>query len=527
MATMAPIPPSQELQSAPVANVTVEAPAIKDDSPETVFDAAVNDRNPVAMLGIAQKNYGTPVAQAAMHAADVMYKTSKEFDSLAEPIIKKGGLQTPEGRVEVAKKFETVKDNPRTMDALFLALMGDKQGARRMIMGGQVSRKITYDNAGRPIEEYVNELGEQERVRDPITGRDLSPEEYFQRGGGRPKLEETLGYLSRKANLETNRAAAKETERQANAYASAAPEIEQLNTQRIELLKGLKDIPDAVRTKAFEFANESFAKGQEVSRSIDTLKQLTASNGITVGQEVDKKLSAAFGPGVWKYVGEGKFKNDRGESRNIQDLDSKNEANRVASDIKNSFSRTREDLIKFKLYEGMNENQKLRLDQFLENSRRLAEKNVELVANYGAPSFLVTPSAFSITDQLQRGEVQSEQGIFNAKASQLFDVYRRQMMDNYAPDEAPNPKELEANFVKTPEYRALRNQFKARTDAILDRPQNLAETTEAKKEAKAPPELPPSSAPAAPARSKPPVESKRLTPDEILNKRRIQKPTER
>ena len=525
MATLTPIPPSEEFQSSPVANVTVEPPAMKDESPATAYEGAVNDRNPVAMLGIAQKHYGTPAAQAALHAADVMYRTSKEFDSLADPIVKKGGIQTPDGRLEVAQKFETVKDNPRMKDALFLLLTGDSAGARRMIMGGQVSRKITYDNAGRQLEEYTNELGETEKVRELGTGRELTPAEYAQRGGGRAKLEETLGFLTQKANLEQNRAAYKQTEIQSNAYASAAPELQQLNSQRIDLLKGLKDLPDAVRTKAFEFANETFSKGQEVSKSIDTLKQLTQSNGITAGQEVSKQLSAALGPGIWKYEGNGKFKNDRGESRSIQDLDSKNEANRVASDIKNSYARTREDLLKFELYKQMSPEQKLKLDQFLENSRRIAEKNTEMVANYGTPTFLVTPSAFAITDQLQRGEVQSVQGIFNAQASQLFDEYRKQMIQNYGPDQMPNPKELESNFVKTPEYKALRQQFRKMTDEIIDRPQNLAEEKAPAKEAKAPPIV---ETKASPAGSRPPAEEKkRPTPEEILNNRRIKKPTER
>jgi hypothetical protein len=521
MEQLSPIAPSQQIKSDPVATVNVEQPAMQGD-PAQSFDNAVSERNPVAMLGIAQKNYGTPAAQAALHAADVMYRTSKEFDALAEPIIQKGGLQTSEGRLEVARKFETVKDNPRTMDALFLALMGDKQGARRMIMGGQVSRKITYDNAGRQLEEYTNELGETEKVRELGTGRELSPAEYEARGGGRSKLEETLGYLTKKANLETNREAYKQTERQSNAYASAAPEIQQLNAQRIDLLKGLKDLPDDVRTKAFEFANESYAKGQEVSKSIDTLKQLTASNGLTVGQKLDKRLSASLGAGIWEYKGSGSFVNDRGESRNIQDLDSKSEADRVASDIKNSFTRTRDDLITFERYKRMDEDQKKRLDLFLENSRRLAEKNAELSANFGNPTFLVTPSAFAVSDQLQRGEIQSVQGIFNAQAASLFDQYRREMIANYPADQLPNPKELEANFVKTPEYRALREKFKKQTDEIIDRPQELAPTQT--KEARKPPETATST---APARSAPPKEETRLTPEQILNNRKIKKPSER
>lgn len=526
MATLSPIAPPQNIATPPVTEVVVaEQPAIKSEDPAVEFDAAVSNRDPVGMIGIAKKSFGTPVAEAALKAADVMYKTSKEFDAFANPIIKKGGALTPEGRLEVAQKFETIKENPRYKDALFLLLTGDQAGARRMIMGGAVKRQITYDNAGRPIEEYVNELGEQERVRDPITGRDLTPEEYFKRGGGRPTLENTLGFQTRKANLEANRLAYKETEKQSNAYASASAEIKTLNQQRINLVKNLNDLPDEVRTKAFEFANESFSKGQEVSKSIDTLKQLTAQNGIRVGEQIDKRLSASFGPGVWKYEGSGRFTNERGESRNIQDLDQKTEADRVANEIKNSFNRTREDLIKFELYKRMSPEQKLRLDQFINISNELATKNAELAAGFGTPTYLVTPSAFNITDQLARGEIQSIQGEFNAEASQLFDVYRKQMIQNYGPDDAPSPKELEANFVKTPEYRKLREDFKKRTDDVLDRGPNLAPSETPKKEAKAPPAVETTN---APARSKPPKEEPRKPNlDELLEKRRIKKPTER
>ena len=83
---------------------------------------------------------------------------------------------------------------------------------------------------------------------------------------------------------------------------------------------------------------------------------------------------------------------------------------------------------------------------------------------------------------------------------------------------------MEANFVKTPEYRKLREQFKRQTDEVLDRPQNLA-PAETKKEAKAPPTEP---VQAAPSSSKPPPEEKKKpTIDELLEKRRIKKPSER
>ena len=99
------------------------------------------------------------------------------------------------------------------------------------------------------------------------------------------------------------------------------------------------------------------------------------------------------------------------------------------------------------------------------------------------------------------------------------------MIQNYGPDQMPNPKELEANFVKTPEYKALRQQFRKMTDEIIDRPQNLAESKEQTKEAKAPPNV---ETKPSPAGSKPPSEEKkRPTPEEILNNRRLKKPTER
>ena len=503
--------------------VAVAEPVIKPSNPDKDYKNGIDARDPIALVEVAKNTWGTPSSTVALKAADLIYKTSKEFDNLINPIEKAGGIATPEGRLAVANTWKTVKDSPQWGDALMLAVMGDKDGARRMITGGQVKKVITYDNQGRPLEEYVNELGEQSKVVELGTGREVSKAEYEARGGGQTEREKTIGFITKKENQAKNIAAYKKNEATTNAWAASAPERLRLERERQDLFGQMKDIPDEIRNKVLEFSTNTYGKSQANSASLDTLKSLTDTKGIKVGEIVGKNLSAALGPGTWKFEGGVKFTNDKGESKSLTDLDQKQVGKNSRTEVDQQHTQTQEDFAKSELYKRLKPEQKLKVDRAIDITYNLEKLNSDLIAEHGGkPSFLVNPSAFTVKDQFARGEIQSIQGEFNAIASDLYRTYRNQMIKNYGPDDSPGPNELEANFVKTPEYIRLQKQYSEKTKDVLKRgPATMpnetkaAETVREENKPMAPPASAPSKGPSGstpPPTKLPPLRDEDLTP---------------
>ena len=542
---MAAIPPPLPLEQGNTANplpmapgivlpdpVAIAEPVTKPNNPDKDYKDGIDARDPIALVEVAKNTYGTPSSTAALRAADLIYKTSKEFDNFISPIEKAGGIATPEGRLAVTNTWKTVKDNPQWGDALMLAVMGDKDAARRMVTGGQVKKVITYDNQGRPLEEYVNELGEQSKVVELGTGREVTKEEYAIRGGGQTEREKTIGFITKKENQALNIAAYKKNEATTNAWAASAPERVRLERERQELFSKMQDIPDEVRNKVLEFSTNTYGKSQANSASLDTLKSLTDTKGIKVGEIVGKNLSAALGPGTWKFEGGVKFTNDKGESKSLTDLDQKQVGRNSRTEVDQQHTQTQEDFAKSELYKRLKPEQKLKVDRAIDITYNLEKLNSDLIAEHGGkPSFLVNPSAFTVKDQFARGEIQSIQGEFNAVASELYVKYRSQMIKNYTVDDSPAPNELEANFVKTPEYLRLQKEYSDKTKDVLKRGPatmpNEPKTTEKTREENKP-IAPPASAPAkGPSGSTPPPTKLPPLRDEDLIPHKTNKPSNR
>jgi len=541
---MAAIPPPLPLEQGNTANplpmgpgivlpdpVAIAEPVTKPNNPDKDYKDGIDARNPIALVEVAKNTFGTPSSTAALRAADLIYKTSKEFDNFISPIEKAGGIATPEGRLAVTNTWKTVKDNPQWGDALMLAVMGDKDAARRMVTGGQVKKVITYDNQGRPLEEYVNELGEQSRVVELGTGREITKEEYAIRGGGQTEREKTIGFITKKENQAKNIEAYKKNEAKTNAWASSSPERVRLEKERQELFGQMKDIPDEVRNKVLEFSTNTYGKSQANSASFDTLKSLTDTGGLKIGDSVSKDLSGALGPGNWRFAGGVKFVDDNNRSKSLTDLDQKQVGRNSRTEVDQQHTQTQEDFAKSELYKRLSPEQKLKVDRAIDITYNLEKLNSDLIAEHGGkPSFLVNPSAFTVKDQFARGEIQSIQGEFNAVASELYVQYRKQMIKNYSVDDSPGPNELEANFVKTPEYLRLQKEYSDKTKDVLRRgpatmpnePKTVEKVREENK-----PMTPPASAPAkGPVGSTPPPAKLPPLSEEALGKYKRKKPSE-
>ena len=147
------MPVEAVMPNAPVAQPDV-APA-PPATPDQKYEVAVANRDPNALVSLAKETIGTPLSPISLYAADSINKKAQEFDALTSKIAQAGGAGTPEGRMAVADTWKTVKDNPQWGDALLRYVLGDKQGAARMITGGDITTRITFDKYGKQIKELA------------------------------------------------------------------------------------------------------------------------------------------------------------------------------------------------------------------------------------------------------------------------------------------------------------------------------------------------------------------------------------
>ena len=95
--TVQPVPPNLQIGSVTPVNGTSDPSVLENDHAR--FSDAVKSRSPEKLNNLAIDNYGTATGNAAKSAADVLYRTSDEYNKLIKPIESTGGLASPEGKV--------------------------------------------------------------------------------------------------------------------------------------------------------------------------------------------------------------------------------------------------------------------------------------------------------------------------------------------------------------------------------------------------------------------------------------------
>jgi len=439
------------------------------------FGQAVDNRDTKQLRQIAANNDGTPIADAANHVAEVIHRGNKEYNDTFGPIEKAGGPATQEGRVKIADTWKNNSQNPKYGDALIEFVLGNKEGARKLITGGTISTKITYDNAGSQLLEKVDEAGDRHSVIDLVTGKPVSPEEYGIRKGGQDKLIDTLGYLADKKNLETNIAATNLTIDKANKASAAAPAQLQMNQEFGALLSDLKnsDLPPEVLAKVAQFSTSSIGTSQARSQALTKLGQLIKSGIVKEGDQVDSGIAAGLGiEGAAHFNGKGGISLSNGKSKSLNDLAQDQNSTNLNSQIERNYSQKQEDLAKYLKTGALADKPELqlKLNRALEVAKMIAQKQTEVPDH----PFNVPTVGFGVTDEYARGRIQAEQGLLNAKANAAFGQWAAQQLKNYPKDSAPKPAELEAAFVKTPLYQSLIAEYSTKADAILKEPRTFA-----------------------------------------------------
>lgn len=466
---IAPIPPDQPTASG--------IPVIQPQTARSIddkYEEAANSRDPAKMMQVAKEAGNTPAGKVAMDAANVMYRTSKEFDNLVNPIAKVGGLQTPEGRTKFADTWKTVKDNPQVGTAMLEFLLGNPN-ARLLVTGGVVKPQITYDDAGNQLEEHKNELGQRVKVIDVATQQEVTPAEYEKRRGGITSLSDTL---SRKAQIGVQDANIQEFNKQqksAGAWAAASDMLNELGSEKQRIMGELRgsDLNDEQRELIAGVGSRQIGFTQSVQEGQNAFNQYVSNRGQNVDQQVKKAAEAHLQrilPGA-KLGADGSVTDSKGNTLSSSDLENLQKSSSKSLNYEQNYNQTKADLASSMVYQNLTLKQKQMLDRVLDIDRMIEGKRSELTRDYGgAPAFLVNPSAFGITDQFARGEVQGMMNQFNAVAVKEYQSWKNDMLANYPKGQIPTPSELENAFMKTDIYKNLKSDFMKKSREVLARP---------------------------------------------------------
>lgn len=447
-------------------------------TPEDVadYDNAVANRDFGGLTKIAERNRGTPVGDAALRGADLLYKTSKEFDSFVSPIEKAGGPQTPQGRLAATDAFKTVKDNPQYGDALIMFILGDKERALKTITGGVVNTRINFTKEGVALRERVNELGQIVDAFNTKTQKFLTPEEYDSLGPKQSALENTLGFLQDKKNLEKNvEAFARDTEN-ANAWTSKlralAPDTKRLLTLGQELQKS--EIPKDLMLEIWKANSRGFQASNTASNSKNLLSSSNKGANFSDGQKFDAEVAASLGlgkePVVWNASTKSFVGVTSGKSTSINELEQRGGSTNVGNEVNNSYQQLQENLAKYIKAGALKPEDLDLLSNYIETSKNLAMQMAQTAAKHDLPEFMALPATASIADPYKQGTIQALGILMNADAAEKYQRFYNDNIGLYTPGTAPKPKEFYEAFSRTPDYKNLTQAYGNSVMQLLNAP---------------------------------------------------------
>lgn len=451
-----PLVSMQNSAVAPIPTVVAPEPDIHDS-----YMKAVDSGDPAEMARIAQNAKGTAVEPLADTAAKIMVSNDTRLNQLTAPVIKSGGINTPEGRIAASKVFEDQADKPQWLRAIGEKLMGNPD-ARLFITGGTPKTVITYDDQSRQLEEVRNELGKRLSVKDVGTGQFLTPEEYQARGGGIIDREQALGRIAQKSMQSFNVEAANKANAQSMDFGAAAPEVRNLSADNTELHKQLmkSNLDPQLKAQIASFTSRQLGDAQSVNNGFNALDQYTRSRG--VGMDNQQKAAAkaaaeALGLTIGSDGSITDSKNVKVDKSRLDQLQQSYSSNR---NFEQNFTQTKQDAINSSLYKQMTFDQQKAFDQILLNNKRLEQKTSELIAKHGTPSFLINPATAGVFDAFSLGAGQNVLYQLNASAMEEYAAWRKQQVDAMkAHGQIPQAGELENAFIRTKKYQDIKTKY--------------------------------------------------------------------
>jgi hypothetical protein len=447
------------------------------DDVET-YNKAIDNRDKQGLLGLVQKDPNSEMGQVALNAIRTQVVGEKQLAALTDPVEKAGGVQTPEGRIAAQKTFETVKDHPQYGTALVRWVMGDKEGAARMLTGGDHTNSVVWDAEGNPYTKTTNALGEIVSILDD-KNKPLSMSDVKERKISYGSYQDTIAGKNRaeSQNLYT-KAFSKATEAN-NAWsqfsASAAEKAKRIQ----ENISGLNEVDKKTFNDVTGIITQSIGNGASSSAGTSILKNWQKGEGVRTGESISKEAQSSLGlGGLWKFDGKGGIVNDKGETKSFSELEQTQGTTNSAKENSNNIQQTQKSILEKEALGQLSHESAAKLLDALKSAQEIMKEQADVLERHGRPAFVSLPSGFGITDKVAQWEAQTHQIQYSKEVMDAFQDWKKNAMVQYnKTGMLPAPQELEAEFIKSGEYKRLQNEYSARIQGALNKSRALPSVT--------------------------------------------------
>jgi hypothetical protein len=436
-------------------------------NPNAIADAAIENRDVQGLTQIAKDTIGTPASEVALRLAQTIQKGADDFNKLVAPIEKAGGVGTPEGNIQVANVFKTTVDNPQFGTALLKYVLGDKMGAVKQVTGGDITKKISYDNNGNQIEETHNALGEALSYFDPQLKRNLTKEEYAQRVGGISSWENTLkGKTESATRAESTKLFVKEEEQSNNWYQLLQGQKPLLQENYNTLQKFKKDIDPTLYNKIIASVSQSMGEASSKSNSKNALSQLTDALARGESVKIDDRIASALRlnpklintslevKGDQLVSKDNSFKVDASKLKSLQETDT------IGSENSKNAAQTLASIMEAETLGKLNPIAAQQLRRVIENSQRMGAELSQATDKFGKPSFISLPTSASFVDKQAQTLAQTLTGLQNADQMENYIKYRRNAVDGHTrTNTVPLPGQIGTNYTLQPLSKEIRKFY--------------------------------------------------------------------
>lgn len=493
-------------------NPVVQMDMVESDGPtaEQQFDQASATKDPKALLEVAKNNFDTPVGQAAMGLANHLYKTSKEFDALVGPIVKAGGPDTPQGRLEAVKVFESSKTDPTLGEVLMHYFTGNAAYARDLVTGGKVTTEIRPDKNGRMVKVWSNAFGPM-RARELGSNTDLSEQEFQDRAVGRQKYEDTLTYLTGKqVSEDNNKEWQSKIKRDSETEQTYRSQIDPLAKRMLSDLQDLPDIDPAKRAEMLRYINYSISQASRSGESNTTLSQAQANADVNAGKEVGSKTAVSLGlpvgkNDVYRWTKDGIENATTKESYSWNRLNSLQSTTNRSNEIDNRYNTDRESMIKYLRASKMDKEQQDRVLRVYDTSKELGKSLLSIHGKENAPKFLFTPNVSESDDpytliQGKMAQLLTNGNLIKMQAEYAGKAYREAKESGGI---MPSPYEIEAGFSRTRAFKDEVNKGMQMTEQLISETARRGAERQQRQQSAAGPVQPPAQGGVAPIATQP------------------------
>lgn len=436
-------------------------------------DSAIANRDVPALTQLAKDSIGTPQSTVLVELANKIKTSSEEFNKLVDPINKTGGVDTPQGRLQIASTFETVADKPQWGTALLKYVMGDKAGAVKQITGGDITKSITYDKNGDQILETKNQLGEPISYFHRGMGRDLTAQEYNDLKGGVSAFADTLkGKLELETRSKANEIWLKDQE-QANRWFQTTQAHKPLYVNIYETLKNAKtDLPTDLYNKVIGSVTQNNSQASTKSNSTSALDQLGDNLRRGESVTVNNKISAATGVPVGVVLrgnAEQATSSDNKYSVDLNKLRQKQTTENIGSEAAQSSSATIQSINEAERLKQLDPVMAQKLRKIIGDSNQIGRETMDFVDKYGKPAFISLPTSASFVDKQAQIMAQSLQGLQNATQMENYIKYMRYAKDGYdKTNTVPMPGEVGTRFTLQPISQDTRRVFAEEINKVMN-----------------------------------------------------------